>query len=223
MEAHANPAIGSVTPSSSAKQPKESLLEATQRIAGSGPQLGSNRVIMTVGSGPDSIATISQSMSFDVPYVSAFHIRNLPPWAGRAMTSTNMSQLATSANFFNGTKINGSKISVHGFGFERNDATLRVAFGYTVSAATAWTSDSVIFVTIGKGLERSHRIVITGGNGLGSLTQALSFDAAVVILSNKTGTEGFENNLPVRGGVLTTIHGYSFGSDLSRSAEARIG
>jgi hypothetical protein len=185
--------------------------------ATSGPYIGTNRILVTI-SGPDSIATISQAISFDNALLSAPSIRNVPPWGG-LLVKVNASSFALSSE----KSINKTVIHLRGMGLEMNDASISVAFGDSVCEVTSWISDTVISTMTTRGLDRSHSIIISGGNSVGSLTEAHSFDTPAVILHDNKMSAGFQKNLPVEGGAVTSLSGYSFGSDLSRSAAARLG
>jgi len=154
--------------------------------ATSGPHGRSNRILVTIA-GPETFATTSEAMSFDLLILSTFEVRNFPTWDHLSIT-------------------------LHGYGFELNDATLSVDVSGSSCEITTWVSDTVITAKIARGLGQSRVIVISGGNNVGSLTDGLSFDGPSVVSDDTI--SGFLSNMPVSGGSSTKILGAQFGWNL---------
>ncbi len=77
--------------------------------------------------------------------------------------------------------------------------------GSTAAEGTAWTSDSFVLCKVAGGLEGSSAVAFTGGQRLGTETDAGSYDLGW--LSAASGS-----NVGKTGGVSLSLSGVGFGS-----------
>jgi hypothetical protein len=108
-----------------------------------------------------------------------------------------------------------ASVTVHGSGLSLTGLTSRVRLSWTGCQATDWGSETSVRCRVGHGAQGTRRLVMTVGQGSGSVSQAWSVDADVISLagqSNRAGT----------GSASVTVHGAGMGI-VRHTAKGRAG
>jgi hypothetical protein len=106
-------------------------------------------------------------------------------------------------------------VTVHGTGLSLTGLTSRVRLSWTGCQATDWGSETSVRCRVGHGAQGTRRLVMTVGQGSGSVSQAWSVDVDVISLagqSNRAGT----------GSASVTVHGAGMGI-VRHTAKGRAG
>jgi hypothetical protein len=108
-----------------------------------------------------------------------------------------------------------ASVTVHGSGLSLTGLTSRVRVSWTGCQATDWGSETSVRCRVGHGAQGTRRLVMTVGQGSGSVSQAWSVDVDVISLagqSNRAGT----------GSASVTVHGAGMGI-VRHTAKGRAG
>jgi hypothetical protein len=116
---------------------------------------GSMRTHCISITGGVTVGTLTEALSYDAVSLSSVGMANL--WTGGAVSVT----------------VTGSQFGVmlH---------TLMSRVGGTASEATDWVSDTALLAKVARSIRKTHRVVITSGVVVGTLTEAVSYDAPSV-------------------------------------------
>ena len=123
--------------------------------------------ILTMG---NTVASVTSAISYDIP-----------SFMGTNLTfNVSVFDEEHAATFPNSISSRGSVITVRGSFARQLDISPHTRAGATVSEYTRWHSDTSLECKRGDGFKGSHRIVVTHGMHLGSVSEILSFDGIAI-------------------------------------------
>ncbi|KAJ1465477.1 hypothetical protein T484DRAFT_1864633, partial [Baffinella frigidus] len=195
--------------------------DSSMRCLSSGGVFGTLRVAVTAAARAGSV---TEGLSYDSPALVG----------GQNATALAHNEDAANATLTPGNipSMGAISITVVGSGLGVADYSAAARFGDTGCEASEWVSDSSIMCLAPKGLMMTVRLAITAGVHAGSVTEAVSYDAAVISsITNRNsttgemggpdGVQGNANLLP-KGGIELVLYGQGIGLE-DYTAAARTG
>ena len=136
----------------------------------------SKRVVVTSG---ERTSTITEVLSYDIHYVTA-------------ATRTNIAATGSTS------------VTISGVSYGHLGRSMAARLGDTAMEETIWVSDTSINSKSGVGARGTLRMVVTAGSHAATLTEAVSYEHALILSSVKT------KNYPLEGGTSMTVFGGVF-------------